>query len=434
MSTPTLLSNVLDVNQVRGGCTAPATKRAYKSFLMVSRSGYERRKHHLTNSLAMMVISMWGVFTPGHFEQFLMAMLSATNKSLKVSTLGGYRSAVKDVYRRKRLQLPAEYLVGMKTLFFGMKRIEVDNDQRGQKESGKQPMPYSLYKNLCSITLVHSDNGFSHLFLTTQWNLISRSKSVETLHVSHFNCADDSVGCVLHKTKSNQEGSGPKDPRHIYANAESPATCWVLAMGIYLMQMPKALRHAGYLPWVFILRPTHHLALVRSNQKARFAKTLSSLLKQTSDRDAYGTHSIRKGVATFACSASTGGPSIVSVCLRCGWSLGDVKDRYFRYEAAGDQYLGRVVAGLPINSADFARLPPQLVQNDLEPVNNAIMNVFPAMSELVSLRPLAVMLSILGSLCNVFAQSNAPNTPFTLKFSVLQSNSSRAASILLERC
>ncbi|KAG6958584.1 hypothetical protein JG688_00010452, partial [Phytophthora aleatoria] len=55
---------------------------------------------------------------------------------------------------------------------------------------------------------------------------------------------------------------------------------------------------------------------------------------------------------------STGGPSIVRICLHCGWSLGGVQDRYFRYESAGDQYLGRVVAGLPLNSSAFATLPP----------------------------------------------------------------------------
>ncbi|EGZ22322.1 hypothetical protein PHYSODRAFT_491802, partial [Phytophthora sojae] len=35
-----------------------------------------------------------------------------------------------------------------------------------------------------------------------------------------------------------------------------------------------------------------------------------------------------------------------------------VQDRYFRYEAAGDQFLGRVVAGLPVNDSKFAILPP----------------------------------------------------------------------------
>ena len=39
--------------------------------------------------------------------------------------------------------------------------------------------------------------------------------------------------------------------------------------------------------------------------------------------------------------------------------MGGVQDTYLRYEAAGDQYVGRVVCGLPISSSQFAALPPQ---------------------------------------------------------------------------
>lgn len=87
---------------------------------------------------------------------------------------------------------------------------------------------------------------------------------------------------------------------------------------------------------------------------------MRQLIGELKQQTHYGTHSIRKGVATFAGSGSTGGPSIASVCLRVGWALGGVQDRYIRYEAAGDQYLGRVVAGLPLNSPSCAVPPPHL--------------------------------------------------------------------------
>ncbi|KAG6974841.1 hypothetical protein JG688_00002855, partial [Phytophthora aleatoria] len=72
----------------------------------------------------------------------------------------------------------------------------------------------------------------------------------------------------------------------------------------------------------------------------------------------YGTHSVRTGVATFACGGSTGRPSIVSVCLPCGWPLACVQDRYFSCEFAGEQCLGRVVACFPVSDSKFAVLPP----------------------------------------------------------------------------
>ena len=38
--------------------------------------------------------------------------------------------------------------------------------------------------------------------------------------------------------------------------------------------------------------------------------------------------------------------------------MGHVKERYLQYEKAGDQYLGRVVSGLDVNSVKFAVSPP----------------------------------------------------------------------------
>jgi hypothetical protein len=48
----------------------------------------------------------------------------------------------------------------------------------------------------------------------------------------------------------------------------------------------------------------------------------------------------------------------VAISLRTGWILEGVTNRYIRYEGAGDQFVGRTVAGLPLNHADFAILGP----------------------------------------------------------------------------
>lgn len=49
-----------------------------------------------------------------------------------------------------------------------------------------------------------------------------------------------------------------------------------------------------------------------------------------------------------------------------------------RYEAAGDQHVGRVVSGLPVNSADFATLPPHFNVVDTV-VLDAIAECFPGL-------------------------------------------------------
>lgn len=43
---------------------------------------------------------------------------------------------------------------------------------------------------------------------------------------------DDSISITLDKTKTNQDGGAPKDPRH--ANPFEPDICWVRALGVYL--------------------------------------------------------------------------------------------------------------------------------------------------------------------------------------------------------
>lgn len=59
----------------------------------------------------------------------------------------------------------------------------------------------------------------------------------------------------------------------------------------------------------------------------------------------FGAHSSRKGAATFVSSGSTACPSSTAVSLRAGWVQPGVEDTYKRFEAAGDQYVGRCCAG-----------------------------------------------------------------------------------------
>ncbi|OWZ23123.1 hypothetical protein PHMEG_0002045 [Phytophthora megakarya] len=151
-------------------------------------------------------------------------------------------------------------------IFRGLKRVEVENDQAGgERKPGKEPLTFSLYTQLAERTLGLADDGFAHLFLLSQWNLMCRSKSVETLHISHLHSADDSIECLLHKTKTSQEGSGPKDPRHIYANHMQPSCCWILALGMYFASNPSLI--PGKL-------------FPGSNQKSRFCKVLGKMLKE----------------------------------------------------------------------------------------------------------------------------------------------------------
>lgn len=63
------------------------------------------------------------------------------------------------------------------------------------------------------------------------------------------------------------------------------------------------------------------------------------------------------GASTYLTSIP-GGPSVSSICIRGGWSMGNVRDRYFKYMEAGDQFVGRCLALLPLSDVAFASSPP----------------------------------------------------------------------------
>ena len=80
-------------------------------------------------------------------------------------------------------------------------------------------------------------------------------------------------------------------------------------------------------------------------QEHRYSKLLASVLENLPEsmqaelgakRSDIGTHSARNGAPTFALSMS-GGPTPVSVFLRAGWSLCNVKDRYIFEGDGADQ-------------------------------------------------------------------------------------------------
>ncbi|ETO74213.1 hypothetical protein F444_09988 [Phytophthora nicotianae P1976] len=103
-------------------------------------------------------------FTPSDFDDFLLEK----RKSVSVGMLSGYRSAIKDLYRKKERSLPLAYNSKLTRLFSGLKRMEASKFQSGSpKESRKNPLPFSLYCELCRATLARQDAGFAHLFLST---------------------------------------------------------------------------------------------------------------------------------------------------------------------------------------------------------------------------------------------------------------------------
>ncbi|ETO70547.1 hypothetical protein F444_12970 [Phytophthora nicotianae P1976] len=81
--------------------------------------------------------------------------------------------------------------------------------------------------------------------------------------------------CISHTKKNDQDGSRPRDPRHIYANPLRPELCPVLALAVF---------------WATTSFGGDDRLFPGSNQYERFP---DELRRRGVDKDELGTHSMR---------------------------------------------------------------------------------------------------------------------------------------------
>ena len=114
--------------------------------------------------------------------------------------------------------------------------------------------------------------------------------------------------------KNDQTAERKRDPRHIYANPVNPLVCPLLALSTYLS--------------VFSISGTKDSKLFPGdNQYKRFTSYLETILQKHNkeiERDFgvdikdVGSHSIRKGAATYVSSGATCSPPQVATNIRAG--------------------------------------------------------------------------------------------------------------------
>ncbi|ETV65002.1 hypothetical protein H257_18206 [Aphanomyces astaci] len=158
------------------------------------------------------------VFSYEDFTEFVLYKYKSAGVSL--STLSGYRSAIKDYYSRQNVALSAGFVTDATAIYQGIRRLCASETQTGAiKPGGKQPLRYHQYQELCRASLTKLDAGFTHLFLTLSWNLMCRSRSTETVRVDHLSDEGDSIGVTFFKSKTDQGGTKRRDPKHLTTRA-----------------------------------------------------------------------------------------------------------------------------------------------------------------------------------------------------------------------
>ena len=149
------------------------------------------------------------------------------------------------------------------------------------------------------------------------------------------------------KTKRDQENAKNIDhPWHVYANPIDPAACPLHALSRHIMIHPTSFAGQCNL-------------FEGKYQYERFNRIFNDVVPEYREDfvalricpEDFGTHSIRKGAAIFVSTGCTVSPPMASICLRACWTLGGVHK--VQYEKAGDQFIGRMVSGLPVLRKQF---------------------------------------------------------------------------------
>lgn len=302
------------------------------------------------------------------------------------SVYGTAMSALKDLYRQQGGVFPDAISQSAKAYEKGARKMRAEQRAQGDlpAQEGKAHVTADLYQNLARV-LLKSGDVFLLAFVVLSWNLMVRVSNVADLRGSSLAFSNDSISICYVKHKADQTGDRT-DPKHCYANPFNPSVCIVTALGLYF---------ACYSP----PKTKKDTVFQGTRQEDRFVKGLRAVLekhpdlkKALEDRgldvEDIAAHSFRKGGRSYLAGGTTMGPPTPSALLRGGWSLEGIDGKYVRYEHAGDQWIGRLLAMLDFLSADFAILPPHfnVVDDDVYEATNL---VFPGAA--VEIRGVLVM-------------------------------------------
>ena len=223
-----------------------------------------------------------------------------------------------------------------------------------------------------------------------------RASNCCEIDFGHMSWEGDCLGIKFSHMKNDQTGDMAEHTRCVYANPFNRAICPILHLATYMavfgfkspsrsskdsvnkdrlfpgtsqysrynkslksaLSQPVPNKDNGDVPCanpVGLEADVNPRCSTDASEEANPVTILNSLGVVVGD---IGSHSARKGAATFCTSGSTYCPNCYAVQIRGGWSMYGVTGTYHTWEAAGDQYVGRVLAGLNINSHTFAVQAP----------------------------------------------------------------------------
>lgn len=294
------------------------------------------------------------------------------------SVFGSAKCALQDLWKRHGEPFPDEFKESIGDMKKGAQRQRAEEKLEGlvPVEEGKAAVPGHLYRQMCRVLLV-SKEIFAHIFAVMAWSLMCRVSNVGNLRPHHIKAIGDAFPINYVKHKADADGSRT-EAKHCYANPFEPATCIVVAMAVYFSCMGPP-KQPGELVFEGDRQQDRFVAAIRRILEKN-PELMAEMLALGLTVEDIAAHSFRKGARSFCAGGTTFGPSTPAVLYRGGWAQDGMDGKYVRYEAAADQFIGRILAMLDINSPDFAVLAPHFDVVD-DSVHAAVRDAFPGALE-----------------------------------------------------
>lgn len=259
-------------------------------------------------------------------------------------------------------RLPMQFYTQIDLFLQAYKKEYQQAKKKGMvEETSADPITETLYKLLLKWSL-DGNNVFVWFWTIAQWNFMARSASIDPLAFHNFSNGSDSIIGKYDDSKADKSGERLSE-KNIYANPLDWRMCFWTGFGVWCCLSNQQLLKSERL---FI-----ETNVKEGSASTKYCEQLASIIQQHIDElkvhvnsKNFNPYGLRKGAATHAVSGTTAAPSIPAIARRGEWSIGSVLDVYWHFGSVGDQYLGRILAGMNPNHVSFATLPPHWIMTN----------------------------------------------------------------------
>lgn len=272
------------------------------------------------------------------------------------------RSAVKKQMSRQRISYSEFGEENVKEWFKCLKNQDAEHAQEeGLDDHKKSPVPMVVYEEICKDLLRRGEIVW-WAFLVLQWNMMARSVNVEQIHLNFIGWSGDMMTCLFAHTKTMHGDRTKLKPFHLSTNQDKPWICPVTAVAILLMSE----MHNGT---SIFESGSAAKAYNRAIQESLNSEAVTAICEATgTNKKDIASHTFRKAPSTHVACGSLVAPSVFSILIRGGWSIGDVLHRYIKVGEAQDRFLAHLLAGRDIFDKEFHQLCPHFLSTPSDEV------------------------------------------------------------------